>query len=163
NARGLFSRLRSRHDEKASRNHHRLRSGGPNEEEGNLDADAHARRLTLVHRSRRRGPANGRGQTPRTVGRAAQRRRFIPRHFANFQIGFGAMNLPRTWQTMSLDALYWALNDPGATAQVTVEAIMYAVRERGIPALEEPDTIARLRQCDEDARLQIKQRIKKLG
>jgi hypothetical protein len=48
------------------------------------------------------------------------------------------------------------------TPQVTVEAVMYAVREQGLAALHEPDTIERLRRCDEAARDQINERFAKL-
>jgi hypothetical protein len=48
------------------------------------------------------------------------------------------------------------------TPQVTVEAIMLCVRERGIKALQEPDNIERLSRCDTAARQQINARIEKL-
>ncbi len=62
---------------------------------------------------------------------------------------------------MSLPALWNALNDPRrrATPQSTVEAIMYAMRERGLAALKEPATRERLSRCDRAARDEINRRI----
>jgi hypothetical protein len=48
------------------------------------------------------------------------------------------------------------------TPQVTIEAIMLAVRDRGVKALKEPDTLARLNTCDAVARQQINTRIQRL-
>jgi hypothetical protein len=48
------------------------------------------------------------------------------------------------------------------TPQVTVEAIMFAVRERGLDALKEPATRERLLRCDANARAQITRRIEKM-
>jgi hypothetical protein len=66
------------------------------------------------------------------------------------------------WNTMSIDALYRALNSFRATPQTTVEAIMPAVRERGLAALEEPANVKRLARCDQVARRQINERITRL-
>jgi hypothetical protein len=63
------------------------------------------------------------------------------------------------WNTMSIDALYRALNNPRATPQTTVEAIMVAVRARGLAALEEAANVERLVRCDQVARRQINERI----
>jgi hypothetical protein len=62
---------------------------------------------------------------------------------------------------ISLDAAYRELNAPEnrPTPQVTVEAIWYAVRERGLDALNEPVTRERLARCDAAALAQIDQRI----
>lgn len=49
------------------------------------------------------------------------------------------------------------------TPQTTIEAIMYVVRERGLEALLEPDTVERLSRCDTAAREQINSRIATLG
>jgi hypothetical protein len=49
------------------------------------------------------------------------------------------------------------------TPRTTIEAIMYAVRESGVRALEEPDTIERLARCDPAARAEINRRIAALG
>jgi hypothetical protein len=72
-----------------------------------------------------------------------------------------AMSLPPTWKDMALEAFYATLNDPDRrpTPQSTVEAILYAVRERGIGALDEPDNVERMRRCDQAARRQINERI----
>jgi hypothetical protein len=48
------------------------------------------------------------------------------------------------------------------TPEVTVEAILHCVRERGLPALKEPVNIERLLRCDEAAKEQIDERIAKL-
>jgi len=48
------------------------------------------------------------------------------------------------------------------TPQVTVEAILYCVRERGPGALREPNNIERLSRCDAEAMAQIDARIAKL-
>jgi hypothetical protein len=45
------------------------------------------------------------------------------------------------------------------TPKSTVEAVMSAVRERGVPALKEPATLERLLECDERARAEINDRI----
>jgi hypothetical protein len=64
---------------------------------------------------------------------------------------------------VSLDAAYRELNAPEnrPTPQVTVEAIWYAVRERGLAALNEPATRARLVQCDAAALAELDRRITK--
>jgi hypothetical protein len=68
---------------------------------------------------------------------------------------------PPTWKDQALEALYAALNDPDRrpTPQSTVEAVLIAVRERGIGALDEPDNVERLQRCDQAARRQINERI----
>ena len=48
------------------------------------------------------------------------------------------------------------------TQQTTVEAIMFAIRARGVAALKEPATMERLSRCDAAALAQIDQRITKL-
>jgi hypothetical protein len=52
------------------------------------------------------------------------------------------MTLPKNWADMSLDALWFVLNDQrrlGRAAASTVEALMYSLRERGLTALYETD------------------------
>jgi hypothetical protein len=66
------------------------------------------------------------------------------------------------WNTMSIDALYRTLNTRSSTPQTTVEAIMVAVRERGLAALEEAANVERLVRCDQVARRQINERITRL-
>jgi hypothetical protein len=65
--------------------------------------------------------------------------------------------LPANWDEMSGGALWHRLNHPNrwATPQATIEAVMVAVRTRGIAALEEPANIERLSRCDEAARTRI--------
>jgi hypothetical protein len=48
------------------------------------------------------------------------------------------------------------------TPQTLVETIMFSVRDRGVAALEEPQSIERLSRCDRAARSQINDRIAKL-
>ena len=78
--------------------------------------------------------------------------------------GGGTMTVPG-WEKMSVERLWQELNDPRQrpTPQVTVEGILYSVRERGLGALKEPDNIERLSRCDAAARKQINQRIAKMG
>jgi histidinol dehydrogenase len=54
------------------------------------------------------------------------------------------------------------LNDARPTPQATVEAVMHAVRERGIAALKESATVERLERCDAAAMTEIEQRIASL-
>jgi hypothetical protein len=54
----------------------------------------------------------------------------------------------------------WCNSHP--TPQVTIEAIMYCVCERGLAALKEPENLERLVRCDATARAQIDKRIEKL-
>ena len=70
--------------------------------------------------------------------------------------------LPANWQ--SLGAIWDRLNDPSRhpTPQVTIEAVMYAIRERGLAAMDEPATKQRLARCDAAATKQIRERIERL-
>jgi hypothetical protein len=63
--------------------------------------------------------------------------------------------------SISLERAWYELNDPRnhPTPQATVDAIMYAVRARGLAALKEPATLMRLTECDADARAEINTRI----
>ena len=54
------------------------------------------------------------------------------------------------------------INGNRPTPQVTIEAVVLSVRERGIEALKEPANIERLSRCDKAAKLEIEQRIAKL-
>jgi hypothetical protein len=49
-----------------------------------------------------------------------------------------------------------------ATSQVTIEAIWEAIRRRGIAALHEPETKARLSVCDDAARAELQRRLERL-
>jgi hypothetical protein len=64
---------------------------------------------------------------------------------------------------ISLDRAWHELNDPRRrpTAQIAVEAILHAVRERGTAALKERENVERLSRCDEAALAQIDARIAK--
>lgn len=58
---------------------------------------------------------------------------------------------------VSLERMWAELNDgrSHSTPQVTVEAILHGVRERGLSALKEPANIKRLARCDAAAKSQI--------
>jgi hypothetical protein len=62
---------------------------------------------------------------------------------------------PSITATSAFDALYRAVNKPSATPQATVEAIVVAVRERGLAALKDAANVERLAHCDQAARAQI--------
>jgi hypothetical protein len=51
---------------------------------------------------------------------------------------------------------------PRPTPEATIEAIMHAVRERGLAALKEPATAERLSRCDASAKAEIERRIANL-
>jgi hypothetical protein len=72
------------------------------------------------------------------------------------EFSFGA------WNTMSIDALYRAFNTRSSTPQATVEAVIVAVRERGLAALKNAANVERLGRCDHAARAEINQRIARL-
>jgi hypothetical protein len=67
-------------------------------------------------------------------------------------------------QDVPLGQAWFEVNDPRAhpTPQVTIEAILYCVRERGLAALKEPANVERLTRCDAAAKAQIDKRIRKL-
>jgi hypothetical protein len=73
-------------------------------------------------------------------------------------------DLPDRWDTMSVGSLWDALNAPDrhATPQSTIEALMVAVRARGLAALDEAATIERVNRCDTAARAEINRRIAKI-
>jgi len=66
---------------------------------------------------------------------------------------------------VTLEQAYWEINDPSnrPTPAVVVEAVMLAVRERGLERRKEPTTVERLQRCDAVARAEINQRIQELG
>jgi hypothetical protein len=66
---------------------------------------------------------------------------------------------------VTLDAAWRELNDPRnrPTPRVTIEVIMYCVRERGAVALKEPANVERLSRCDQAAKAEINRRIARLG
>jgi hypothetical protein len=67
----------------------------------------------------------------------------------------------RRAELAGLGRLWSELNDPRrfGTPQSTIDAICYAVKARGLDALQEPDTLARLARCDQAAKQQIDKRI----
>jgi hypothetical protein len=66
---------------------------------------------------------------------------------------------------VSLNAAWHELNDPRnrPTPKATVDAVVFAVRERGLAALKEPAMKERLACCDAAARAEINEQIEKLG
>ena len=67
--------------------------------------------------------------------------------------------IPQSWNDMSIEGLWHRLNSNRSTPQVTIEAILYAIRERGLAALKEPATVERLSRCDAAAEAEIRTRI----
>jgi hypothetical protein len=65
---------------------------------------------------------------------------------------------------ISLERAWHEFNDRRRypTPQVTIEALMYCVRERGLAALKEPANIERVSRCDAAALAQIDARLAKL-
>jgi hypothetical protein len=63
---------------------------------------------------------------------------------------------------VSLDRAYAEIMHHRPTPEVTVEAILHCVRERGLAALKEPANVERLRRCDAAAKAIIDERIGKL-
>jgi hypothetical protein len=63
--------------------------------------------------------------------------------------------------SVSLEQAYLEINSHRnrPTPEVTVGAIMLAVRERGLAVLKEPATAARLERCDAAAKAEIERRI----
>jgi hypothetical protein len=61
--------------------------------------------------------------------------------------------------SVSLDRAYREINANRPTPQVTIEAVLFAVRERGVKALTEPDNLRRLAGCDKGARDEINRRV----
>ena len=51
--------------------------------------------------------------------------------------------------------------EPRPTPQVTIEAVLYCVRSRGVAALQEPENIERLSRCDDAAIAEIERRLRK--
>jgi hypothetical protein len=66
---------------------------------------------------------------------------------------------------VSLHAAWHELNDPRnrPTTKATVNAVVFAVRERGLAALKEPAMKERLARCDAAARAEINKQIEQLG
>jgi hypothetical protein len=66
---------------------------------------------------------------------------------------------------VTLEQAWNEINDPRnrPTPNVVIEAVMLAVRERGLAALKESATVERLARCDAAARAEINRRIEKLG
>jgi hypothetical protein len=67
-------------------------------------------------------------------------------------------------EDVSLDRALSEINRQGnrPTPRVIIEAIWICIRERGLAALNEPDTKQRLASCDAAARAELTRRIKRL-
>jgi hypothetical protein len=61
--------------------------------------------------------------------------------------------------SVNIDRAYREINANRPTPQVTIEAVVVAVRERGVKALTEPDMLRRLGGCDKAARDEINRRV----
>jgi hypothetical protein len=72
--------------------------------------------------------------------------------------------LPTNWDSMSVGALWEALNNPRRhrTPQSIVDAIMAAVKMRGVASLGETANVAQLECCDADAKALLNKRIEAL-
>jgi hypothetical protein len=66
---------------------------------------------------------------------------------------------------VSLNAARAELSNPRnrPTPKATIDAVVFAVRKRGLSALKEPATIERLERCDASAKAEINQQIEQLG
>jgi hypothetical protein len=64
---------------------------------------------------------------------------------------------------ISLERVWHELNSTsGRAADMTVEALMFSLRERGTKALSEPDTQRRLSQCSDAQVIEIGDRLQRL-
>src|SRR5262249_114705 len=54
-------------------------------------------------------------------------------------------DIPANWHAMTFEALFIQLNKRRPTPPATIEAVLQAVRKRGLAALKEPATRERLR------------------
>jgi hypothetical protein len=88
--------------------------------------------------------------------RDADRRKKRPKDLARLRrLISDDVSLERAWSELND-----ACNHP--TPKATIDAIMFAVRERGLAALKEPATAQRLEHCDEAAKAEIERRIANL-
>jgi hypothetical protein len=69
--------------------------------------------------------------------------------------------MSKSFDSVSLDALWNALNDPKRhpTPKAVIDAIMHCVRTRDVAALKEPANVERLSRCDDAAHAEIKRQI----
>jgi hypothetical protein len=70
--------------------------------------------------------------------------------------------LPNGWASMSVPLLYETIMARRPAPEVTLHALYYAVRFRGVSALDEPVNIERLSRCDATQREKLNAFIKKL-
>jgi hypothetical protein len=73
-----------------------------------------------------------------------------------------AAHLPEGWDAMSVPLLYDQLSRRRGTPPSTIDAVVWAVLERGVAALKEPANIERLKRCGAAAKTEINKRIASL-
>jgi hypothetical protein len=89
----------------------------------------------------------------RRADRVAKRRREEDPHLANLrQLRADGVSLDRTWHERA----------PGRAADLTVEALMFSLRECGVAALNEPDTQRRLVGLSKAQVVEVATRLQKL-
>ena len=71
-------------------------------------------------------------------------------------------HIPRDWEDMTLDELWTLFKRERPTPQATVEALTFALRERGVAALTEPKVQSRLVELSDGQLLEVATRLQKL-
>jgi hypothetical protein len=64
----------------------------------------------------------------------------------------GRVSIERAWAELNDPRNHW-------TPKVTIEAVVYSVRERGLAALKEAANVERLSRCNAAAKAEIEKRI----
>jgi len=64
------------------------------------------------------------------------------------------VSVERTWPELN--------STPSRATDMTVEALVYSLRERGTAALKEPDTKRRLSQCSDEQVIEVGNRLQRL-
>ena len=82
---------------------------------------------------------------------------------AGENVDAGTRDLPLGDPGVSLAAAYWRINANRSTPPCVIEAIIVAVRERGLGALKEPKIAQWLNECDEKRKAEVHARIKTLN
>ena len=98
--------------------------------------------------------------------RKADARRAAERRSGRFRVSAELIRAHRLLaDDVTFERAYVEINDPHSrpTPQTTIEAVLYAVRRRSVPALKEANVLGLLKQCDPAARAQIDARITKLA
>jgi hypothetical protein len=119
-------------------------------------SEHHRRRFRAAYSGRGRYPMSARSDPPSDP-------RYDPKRVAELHRRFEKKMAPRGELDCILNGDPVPKRAPTRpTPQCTIDAIMFSVRERGLGALDEPDTLERLSRCDERALDQINSRISKL-